>query len=56
MIKKTDVKLNFALPVEIHGEFEELYIIEKRKRNGKLLKGDFIKEVIKKGIREWHNK
>ena len=53
---RNDVKLNFPLPIELHGEFEELYVIEKRKRKGKLLKGDFIIEVIKRGIRQWHNK
>ena len=56
IILRNDVKLNFPLPIEIHGEFEELYVIEKRKRNGKLLKKDFIKEVVKMGIRQWHNK
>ena len=53
---RNDVKLNFPLPIALHGEFEELYVIEKRKRKGKLLKGDFIIEVIKRGIRQWHNK
>ena len=56
IILRNDVKLNFGLPVELHGEFEELYIIEKRKRGGKLLKKDFILEVFKKGVREWFNK
>tara|TARA_Y100000310_G_scaffold290048_1_gene316920 strand:+ start:80 stop:268 length:189 start_codon:yes stop_codon:yes gene_type:complete len=56
IILRNDIKLNFGLPILLHGEFEELYIIEKRKRGGKLLKKDFIKEVIKKGIRQWHNK
>ena len=56
LLTKNDVKLNFPLPLALHGEFEELYVIEKRKRKGKLLKGDFIIEVIKRGIRQWHNK
>lgn len=56
IILRNDVKLNFPLPVALHGEFEELFVIVKRKRGGKLLKKDFIIEVIKKGIREWHNK
>ena len=56
IILRNDVNLNFGLPVELHGEFEELYIIEKRKRGGKLLKKNFIKEIVKKGIRQWHNK
>jgi len=56
LLQKTDVKVNFGIPIALYGEFEELYYIEKRKRNGKLLKKDFIIEVIKKGIRQWYNK
>ena len=56
LILRNDVKVNFWIPTSLHGEFEELYVIEKRKRGGKLLKKDFIKEVVKKGIREWHNR
>lgn len=55
---RNDVKLNFPIPIELHGEFEELYVIEKRKRKNKLLKKDFIVEVIKMGIRspKWFKK
>ena len=56
IILRNDVKLNFALPIALHGEFEEIHVMEKRKRGGKLLKRDFIIEVFKKGIREWFNK
>ena len=56
IILRNDVKLNFALPIALHGEFEELYVIVKRKRGNKLLKKDFILEVIKRGVRQWHNK
>ena len=56
IILRNDVKLNFGLPMVLHGEFEEIYIIEKRKRGGKLRKKDFIIEIVKKGIRQWHNK
>ena len=58
LLTKNDVKLNFGLPTSLHGEFEELYVIEKRKRNGKLLKKDFIIEVVKMGIRspKWQKK
>ena len=56
ILPKQDVKVNFGLPISLHGEFEELHVIEKRKRNGKLLKKDFIIEVLKRGIRQWHNK
>ena len=55
IIMRNDVKLNISVPIELHREFEELYVIEKRKRNGNLLKKDFIKEVIKTGVRQWHN-
>ena len=55
IILRNDVNLNFAMPISLHGEFEELYVIEKRKRGGKLLKKDFIKEVIKRGVRQWYN-
>tara|TARA_R100000234_G_C5000603_1_gene180162 strand:- start:1899 stop:2087 length:189 start_codon:yes stop_codon:yes gene_type:complete len=55
IILRNDVKLNFGLPIELHSEFEELFVIEKRKRGGNLLKKEFIQEIIKKGIREWHN-
>ena len=55
IVLRNDVKINYSLPVELHGEFEELYVIEKRKRKGKLLKKDFILEVIKKGVRQWYN-
>ena len=50
LLTKNDVKLNFGIPIELHSEFEEIFVIEKRNRGGKLLKKDFIKEVIKKGI------
>ena len=56
LILRNDVKVNFGIPTSLHGEFEELYVIEKRKRNGKFLKKDFIIEVVKKGIRHWLNK
>ena len=56
IILRNDVKLNFGLPKGLHSEFEELHVIEKRKRGGNLLKNDFIIEIIKKGIRQWHNK
>tara|TARA_Y100000310_G_scaffold141988_1_gene141410 strand:- start:546 stop:740 length:195 start_codon:yes stop_codon:yes gene_type:complete len=55
---RNDVKVNIGIPISLHGEFEELFVIEKRKRKGKLLKRDFIIEVIKMGIRspKWLNK
>ena len=56
ILPKQAVNVNFGFPMMLHGEFEELYYIEKRKRSGKLLKKDFIIEIIKKGIREWFNK
>ena len=58
ILMRNDIKLNFPLPLPLHGEFEELYVIEKRKRNGKLLKKEFIIEVIKMGIRspKWYKK
>ena len=56
ILPKQAVNVNFGFPMTLHGEFEELYYIEKRKRNGKLLKKDFIIEIIKKGIRQWFNK
>ena len=55
LILRNDVKLNFGIPTTLHGEFEELHVIEKRKRGGKLRKQDFIIEIIKKGIRQWYN-
>ena len=58
LLTKNDVKLNFPLPISLHGEFEELFVIQKRKRKGKLLKKDFIIEVVKMGVRspEWQKK
>ena len=56
IILRNDVKVNLPVPKDIHSEFEELHVIEKRKRGGKLLKRDFFIEVFKKGIRQWHNK
>ena len=56
ILPKQDVKVNFGLPISLHGEFEELHVIEKRKRGGKLLKKEFIIEVLKKGIRQWFYK
>ena len=56
IILQNDVSVNFPVPKDIFSEFEEIHIIEKRKRNGKLLKKDFIIEVFKKGVREWFNK
>ena len=56
ILPKQDVKVNFGFPISLHGEFEELYVIVKRMRKGKLLKKDFIIEIIKTGIRQWFNK
>ena len=56
IILRNDVRVNFPVPKDIHSEFEEIHVMEKRKRGGKLLKKDFIIEVFKKGIREWYNK
>ena len=56
LILRNDVKVNFGIPTTLYGEFEELYVIIKRKRKGKLLKKDFIIEVIKMGIRQWFSK
>tara|TARA_Y100000310_G_C20609006_1_gene777013 strand:- start:583 stop:771 length:189 start_codon:yes stop_codon:yes gene_type:complete len=50
------VKVNFGIPTSLYGEFEELYVIVKRQRKGKLLKKNFIIEIIKMGIRQWFNK
>jgi hypothetical protein len=56
ILTKTGINHNFELPISIHGEFEDLHLIEKRKRGGKLRKKDFLVEIIKKGIRQWHNR
>ena len=56
LILRNDVRVNIPIPKDIHSEFEEIHVIEKRKRGGKLLKKDFIIEVLKKGVREWYNK
>ena len=56
LLQKIDVKVNLGIPIALYGEFEELHIIEKRKRGGKLLKMVFFIEVFKMGIRQWFNK
>ena len=56
LLQKNDVKVNLGIPLSLYGEFEELHIIEKRKRGGKLLKMVFFIEVFKMGIRQWFNK
>ena len=56
LLQKNDVKVNLGIPLSLYGEFEELHIIEKRKRGGKLLKMGFFIEVFKMGIRQWFNK
>ena len=56
LLQKNDIKVNLGIPLSIYGEFEELHIIEKRKRGGKLLKMVFFIEVFKMGIRQWFNK
>ena len=56
ILKRNNIRVNFGIPKEIYGDFEEIYIIEKRKRNYKLLKKAFIIEVLKKGIKEWFNR
>ena len=53
--KKTQ-KLLVDLPITIHSDLEDLMMIIKRKRSGRLLKKDFIVEVIRKGISQWHNR
>tara|TARA_R100000808_G_scaffold24806_1_gene58455 strand:- start:6357 stop:6539 length:183 start_codon:yes stop_codon:yes gene_type:complete len=53
--KKTQ-KLLVDLPITIHSDLEDLMMIIKRKRSGRLLKKDFIIEVIRKGISQWHNR
>ena len=55
IILQNDVSVNFPVPKDIHSEFEEIHVMEKRKRGSKLLKKNFIIEVLKKGIREWYN-
>ena len=56
LLQKNDVKVNLGIPLSLYGEFEELHIIEKRKRGGKLLKMVFFIEVFKMGIRQWFKK
>ena len=56
LLQKSDIKVNLGIPLSLYGEFEELHIIEKRKRGGKLLKMVFFIEVFKMGIRQWHKK
>ena len=48
---KNDVRVNISIPKDIYSEFEELHVIEKRKRGIRLLKRDFFIEIFKKGIR-----
>ena len=55
IILRNDTRVNFSKPTDIFSEFEEILVIEKRKRGGKLLKKQFIIEVFKKGVREWFN-
>lgn len=55
IILRNDTRVNFSIPTDIFSEFEEILVIEKRKRGGKLLKKQFIIEVFKKGVREWFN-
>ena len=56
LLQKSDIKVNLGIPLSLYGEFEELHIIEKRKRGGKLLKMAFFVEVFKMVIRQWFNK
>ena len=56
LLQKSDIKVNLGIPLSLYGEFEELHIIEKRKRGGKLLKMVFFIEVFKMGIRQWFKK
>ena len=55
IILRNDTRVNFSIPTDIFSEFEEILVIEKRKRGGKLIKKQFIIEVFKKGVREWFN-
>jgi DNA polymerase III alpha subunit (gram-positive type) len=52
-MKKDNVQVSFAIPSSLYVEYEDLFKIMRRKRKGKLLKQDFILEVIKKGVRQW---
>ena len=45
--------VSLKIPFEIYESFEDLYIIEKRKGDRKLLKKDFMLQVIDKGIKSW---
>tara|TARA_R100001082_G_scaffold79157_1_gene46585 strand:- start:87 stop:263 length:177 start_codon:yes stop_codon:yes gene_type:complete len=55
---ESDVKkgqqINNEIPMEIWDDFEDLYVIEKRKDpSRKLNKKDFFVNVFKKGVESW---
>ena len=50
------MQISYAIPKLLYSEFEDLFVIIRRKRGGKLLKRDFILEVIKVGVRQLFNK
>ena len=54
MKKKIIQKTNNEIPIAIWENFEDLYVIEKRKDpNRKLNKKDFFIQIFKKGVQSW---
>ena len=53
--KKTQ-QINNEIPLTIWDDFEDLYVIEKRKDpTRKLNKKDFFVQIVKKGVDSWTN-
>ena len=51
--KKTQ-QINNKIPLSIWDDFEDLYVIEKRKDpSRKLNKKDFFIQIVKKGVESW---
>ena len=53
-MEKKAQKVNNEIPIKIWEQFEDLYMIEKRKDpNRKLNKKDFFIQIFKKGVTSW---
>ena len=53
-MRKKNQRVNLGIPLSVWDDFEDAFVIEKRKDpHRKLLKKDFLVMIIRKGIAGW---
>ena len=55
-LKKITQKVNNEIPLNVWEDFEDIYIMERRKNPGRrLTKKEFFITIFKKGVESWIN-